>query len=107
MSGAWFRSFAKNEQIHVARRGGRPGVDWTTVQAYIARSRVTRVDESLRRHADPDRSVRGVALLDRVQARFGWSDRQLARALGAMPAVVARYPCCNLLKRLVEYCGPW
>jgi hypothetical protein len=40
MSGAWFCSFAKSEQIHVARRGGLPGVDWTTVEAYVARSRV-------------------------------------------------------------------
>jgi hypothetical protein len=89
MSAAWLKSFAKTEQIYVAPRGGRPGVDWSTVEAYIARSRVTRVDETL--HRDPRRPVRGVALLDRVQARFGWSDRQLARALGVTPAAVSRY----------------
>jgi hypothetical protein len=89
MSAAWLQSFAKSEQIVVARRGNRPGVDWTTVEAYIARSRITGVDESL--HRDPNRSVRGVELLDRVQSRFGWSDRQLARALGVTPAVVSRY----------------
>jgi hypothetical protein len=89
MSPSRFCPFATGEQIVVVRRGGRPGVDWTTVEAYIARSRVTRVDESLRR--DPLRPVRGVPLLDRVQARFGWSDRQLARALGVTPAVVSRY----------------
>jgi hypothetical protein len=65
------------------------GRDWTTVEAYIARSRITRVDESL--HRNCERLVPGVTLLDRVQARFGWSDRQLARALGVTPAVVSRY----------------
>jgi hypothetical protein len=89
MSAAWLKSFAKSEQITVAPRGGRRGVDWTTVEAYIARSRITRVDESL--HRNPERPVRGVALLDRVQARFGWSDRQLARALDVTPAELALY----------------
>jgi hypothetical protein len=89
MSAAWLKSFAKTEHIVVARRGNRPGVDWATVEAYIARSRITRVDETP--HRDPDRPIRGVALLDLVQARFGWSDRQLARALGVTPAVVSGY----------------
>jgi hypothetical protein len=35
--------------------------------------------------------ARGVVLLDRVTARFGWSDRQLSRALGVTPAVVSHY----------------
>jgi hypothetical protein len=89
MSAAWLKSFAKSEQIYVAPRGGRPGVNWTTVEAYIARSRVRSIDETL--HRDPDRPVRGVPLLDLVQSRFGWSDRQLARALGVTPAMVSRY----------------
>jgi hypothetical protein len=91
MSRAWFWSFAKSEQIHVVRRGSRPGVDWTTVDGYIARTRVRWVDESLRPHGDPGRPVRAVTLLDRVQFRFGWSDRQLARAVGVTPAAVSRY----------------
>jgi hypothetical protein len=90
MSGAWFKSFAKNEDIH-ARRGNQPCVDWTTVETYIARSRITRVDESLRPKPDLRRPVWGVALLDRVQSRFGWSDPQFGRALGVTPAVVLRY----------------
>jgi hypothetical protein len=73
MSATWLKSLAKSEQIVIARRGGRPGVDWTTVEAYIARSRVNSVDETL--HRRTDRPVRGVPLLDLVQARFGWSDR--------------------------------
>jgi hypothetical protein len=89
MSAAWLKSLAKTEQIYIAPRGGRPGVDWSTVEAYIARSRVTRVDESL--HPNRELAVPGIALLDRVQTRFGWSDRQLARALGVTPAVVSRY----------------
>jgi hypothetical protein len=91
MSGAWLRSLAKREQIRVVRRASRPGVDWTTVEAYIVRSRIRAVDESLRRHADPGRPVLGVSLMDRVQSRFGWSDYQLARALAVMPTVVSRY----------------
>jgi hypothetical protein len=91
MSRAWFWSFVKSEQIHVVRRGSRPGVDWTTVEGYIARSRVRWVDKSLRPHPDPGRPVKGVPLMDRVKARFGWSDRQLALALGVTPTVVYRY----------------
>jgi hypothetical protein len=89
MSAAWLQSFAKSEQIVVARRGNRPGVDWTTIEAYIARSRITRVYESL--HRNRQRPAPGVALLERVQARFGWSDQQLARALGVTPVVLSRY----------------
>jgi transcriptional regulator with XRE-family HTH domain len=91
MSKAWFGALAKSEGIHVVRRGSRPGVDWRTVETYIARSRVTRVDESLRPHPDPRRPVRGVALMDRVQAQHKWSDRQLARALGVTPVELSRY----------------
>jgi hypothetical protein len=83
---------AKREQIRVVRRASRPGVDWTTVEAYIARSLVRSVDESLSRYADPGRPVLGVSLMDRVQSRFDWSDRQLARALGVAPAAVSGYP---------------
>jgi hypothetical protein len=79
MSTAWLESFAKAEQIVVARRG-RPGVDWTTVEPYIARSRIKLADESL--HRDRDRPIRGVALLYKVQARFAWSDRQLGQSSG-------------------------
>jgi hypothetical protein len=89
MSAAWLKSFAKSEQITVVPRGGRPGVDWRTVEAYIARSRIKLVDESL--HRNRERPVRGVPLLDRVRARFGWSDRQLARALDVTLWVVSRY----------------
>jgi hypothetical protein len=39
----------------IVRRGSRPGVDWTTVEAHIARSRVIRVNESLRPNPDPGR----------------------------------------------------
>ena len=48
----------------MVRRGSRPGVDWTTVETYMAGSRVALVDESLRR--DTRRLVRGVPLLARV-----------------------------------------
>jgi hypothetical protein len=30
---AWFKSLAKSEHIHVARRGNQPGVDWATAEA--------------------------------------------------------------------------
>jgi hypothetical protein len=71
-------------------------VDWTTVEAHIARARVIRVDDSLRPHPDPGRPVRGVALLDWVQARFGSSDRRPARVLGVTPAVASRYLPCGV-----------
>ena len=88
-SQAWFGAWAKSEGIHVVRGGSRPGVDWTTVETYIAGSRVALVDETLRRHTR--RPVRGVPLLERVGSRFGWSDRQLASALGVRLAELSRY----------------
>ena len=58
------------------------------MEAYIARSQVRSVDEGPRPLADASRPVRGVSLMDGVQSRFGWSDRQLGRVLG-----VAGRPC--------------
>jgi hypothetical protein len=52
---------------------------------------LSRVDDSLPPNPHAGRPVRGVALLDRVEARFGWSDRELARALGVTPATISRY----------------
>ena len=60
------------------------------MEAYIARSQVRSVDEGLRPLADPGRPVRGVSLMDGVQSRFGWSDRQLGRVLGVAGAALSR-----------------
>jgi hypothetical protein len=89
MSKAWLGALAKSEGTHVVRRGRRLGVDWTTVETYIASSRVTFVDESLRR--ETRRPVRGLPLLERVGSRFGWSDSQLAGALGVGLSELSRY----------------
>jgi hypothetical protein len=50
MSGALLKSSAKRQQIVVVCSGGGSGVDRSTVEASIARFRITRVDESLRLH---------------------------------------------------------
>ena len=67
-------------------------MSWTSVEAYIERSRITgRVRDPLLRQVGPDRPVRGVALMDRVKARFDWSDHDPADALGVWQSVVSRY----------------
>jgi transcriptional regulator with XRE-family HTH domain len=37
------------------------------------------------------RRPRGVALMDKVEARFDWSDHDLSDALGVWPSVISRY----------------
>jgi hypothetical protein len=43
------------------------------------------------RAARSARRPRGVALMDRVKARFGWSDHDLSDALDVGPSVISRY----------------
>jgi hypothetical protein len=105
MSRAWFRTFAKGETITVVRRGAKPGVDWTTVEALIARSRISMISGSLL--CTPTwRQLPGVAVIDKVKTRFGWSDRDVADALGVWPSVVCRYRMTGVpdhqLRRLRE-----
>jgi hypothetical protein len=99
MSAAWFRSFAKTKSVTVARRGGRPGVDWSTVEIVIARSRITRINGSLLRTRCPDRQLPGVAVIDKVKARFDWSDHDVADALGVWPSVVSRHRMSGVPQR--------
>jgi hypothetical protein len=92
MSPSWLRALADESSIEIHRRGARPGVNWNSVQAYIERCRITeRINDSLLRQMDPERPVRGVALMDRIKARFGWSDHDVADALGVYPSAVSRY----------------
>lgn len=92
ISTASLRSLAADGSIEIRWRGGRPGVSWTSVEAYIERSRITgRVRDPPLRQVGPDRPVRGVALMDRVKARFDWSDHDPADALGVWQSVVSRY----------------
>ncbi len=91
MSPGSFRSVAKEEGIEVCRRGRQPGVNWTDVKRFIARSRITRVNETLLRQIQAGRPMPGVDLLDEIEARFGWSDHDVADALGVWPSAVSRY----------------
>jgi hypothetical protein len=86
-----FRSVAKEGGIEVCRRGRQPGVNWGDVERFIARSRITRVNETFLRQVDAGRPMPGVNLLDEIEARFGWSDHDLADALRVWPSVVSRY----------------
>jgi hypothetical protein len=70
MSGAWLRGLAKSEGIRVVRRGGRPGVDWTTIEVFINRSRITRAGDSSLQTLDPERRSPGVAVIEKVKVRF-------------------------------------
>lgn len=40
MSASWFKAWAKESGVVVARRGNRPGVDWQTVETAIATCRM-------------------------------------------------------------------
>jgi hypothetical protein len=89
MSVSSFRSVAKEQGIEVWRRSRQPGVKWTDVEAFIARSRIIRVDETLLRQVE--RPIPGIDLLDQVKVRFGCSDHDLADALRVWPSTVSRY----------------
>ena len=41
LSPSGFRGLAKSEGIEVRRRSQKPGVNWTDVESFIARSRIT------------------------------------------------------------------
>lgn len=46
MSVSWFKEWADGEGIEVRRRGRGPGVNWSSVEAAVARSRIIRVGRS-------------------------------------------------------------
>jgi hypothetical protein len=41
MSASWFQGLAKEEGIEVRKRGGKPGVNWSDVERYIASARIS------------------------------------------------------------------
>jgi hypothetical protein len=91
MSRDWVRSLA-DDGVEIRWRGNQPGVNWTSVEAYIQRCRIAgRANDTLLRQVHPDQPLRGVARLDRVKARFDWSDHDVADALGVYPSAVSRY----------------
>jgi hypothetical protein len=91
MSRSWFRALAKHEGIEVQRRGRQPGVNWQDVEAFISRSRITEVTPTLLRDIHPEMPIPGVALAEEVKTRFGWSDHDVADALGVWPSTLSRY----------------
>jgi hypothetical protein len=93
MSSAWFRALTKSEGIDVVRRDRNPGVDWATVEAFIARSKIIRTasGDSMVPTFDPKWRPPGVAPVDKVKLRFDWSDDDVADVLGVWPSVVSRY----------------
>jgi hypothetical protein len=91
ISGRTVAALAEGEGIEVRRRGRQPGVNWQSVEAFIARSRITGPIESVTRHLDRSDLPSGVAKMDSVRERFGWSDHDLADALGVDWSQVSRY----------------
>jgi hypothetical protein len=91
MSASSFKQLAREEGLPVVRGSRQPGVPWSAVTAFIARSRITRVDYALLRQIDQDVPIRGVDLLDQARDRFGWSDHDLADALGVSWGTLSRY----------------
>ena len=57
-------------------------MNWQSVEAFIARSRITAPMERLVRQVDRSEAPPGAARMDAVRGRFGWSDHDLADALG-------------------------
>jgi hypothetical protein len=102
MSKTWFGAIAKEEGLRVAPGGGRPGVYWPDVEAFIERSRITKVNDTVRREIDPDRRLTGIKVMERVKARCGWSDQDIAYALGVWPSAVSRYRLNGVPKDQVE-----
>lgn len=102
MSPSWFKEMAKAEGISVGRRGRAPGVRWSEVEALIARSRITRVDHTLLRSVRPDVEPRGVDLMDAVRSRFGWSDHDLADAVGVSWSWLSRWRVQGVPQRHTE-----
>lgn len=90
MSASWFKEWASEEGIQVVRRGRKPGVNWTSVETAIVRSRITRVGHSLLRQTDPELPIHGVSLLEDARSLLG-SDGQVARHLGVTAGTVSRW----------------
>jgi hypothetical protein len=106
LSPSGFRGLAQAEGIPVERRGSRPGVRATEIVAFIERARIRPgefPDEDLepipvrpgdmtegfiRAYVD---GVPGVEEADAIRRRFGWSDHDLAKALGVDWSVLSRY----------------
>ena len=73
-------------------RGGRAQVNWASVQAYIGGCGITgRINDTLLRQVEPGHPMPGVALLEPVEARFDWSDHDVADSFGVYPSVASRY----------------
>lgn len=102
MSRAWFQAVAKDEHIEVRRGGRQPGVNWTDVERFVARSRITRLDQAVLRQIDVDDLRRGVSLMDAVRRRFDWSDHDIADALGVNWSTVSKYRLTGLPDRQVS-----
>jgi hypothetical protein len=65
VSASEFREVCKAEGIAVERG---TGVRVVEIEAFLARSRISKVSETIRRQIDPERPLRGVALMDRVKS---------------------------------------
>lgn len=88
MSPSWFKAWAKEAHIVVLRRGNQPGVQWSSVEKAVARSKVL---DRYQRRMDPERDLPGVGLIAAVLRKFGWSHRDLADALGVTPGTITKY----------------
>lgn len=88
MSPSWFKAWAKEAQIVVLRRGNQPGVQWSSVEKAVARSKML---DRYQKRIDPERDLPGVGLIAALRRKFGWSHRDLADALGVTPGTITKY----------------
>jgi hypothetical protein len=90
----------RTEVISVHRQAVNAG----QTDVHPVRSRVTKVSDTTRREIQAD-SKPGVAVMDMMSARFGWSDGDIADALGLSPSTVPRYRLKGVTEHRVRVVG--
>jgi DNA-directed RNA polymerase specialized sigma24 family protein len=99
LSPSGFRVIAATEGIEIRRRGRQPGVVRADVDAYIERARIrpgqirdgrtdNQAHERFARSLSED--VPGLAELALLRERLGWTDQNVADALGLYLSAVSR-----------------
>ena len=92
MSVSWVKRQATAGNLVVTQRCRRPGVQWSSVQSFVDRSRVThRVNDALLRIGDPLVAPRGIDLIDRLINEGGWTEAQICKTLRVDPGSIASW----------------
>ena len=88
MSPSWFKAWATESGILVARRRNQPGVNWPSVERAVSNSRIL---ITYKGREDPDRCLPGVGLMTAIMRKFDWSSNDLAEAVGVTPGNLVKW----------------